>query len=314
MWAEKIAVLKEVLNPGNLEVDEDHLYVIDNFSVLIYSLKDYTLKKKFGKRGEGPQEFTGRLKIYLEVDRLLIKSRKKISYYTKNGDFKKEIRTKTGIYSGEFLPIGNGFIGRAATREENIFYLTVNFFDEHLNKGKEIYRIKSPFQATGDIMQLEKDFQFQVYKNKIYLSGKKGFNIDVLDNTGKFLFTITQKYEEKKFTGMDETKFRESLKRQYKNMYEDTKNRVAFPSHFPAVRNFFVADDKVYVYTWKWEKNHNELFIFDLKGNLLKLTYIPFHLKDARFGYPLTIKNNKVYQLIETPGSEEWELHITTIM
>jgi hypothetical protein len=29
--------------------------------------------------------------------------------------------------------------------------------------------------------------------------------------------------------------------------------------------------------------------------------------------YPLTIKNGKLYQILENPDSEEWELHIAAI-
>jgi hypothetical protein len=40
-----------------VQVDKNQLYITDGASVFIYSLKDYQLQKKFGKRGEAPGEF-----------------------------------------------------------------------------------------------------------------------------------------------------------------------------------------------------------------------------------------------------------------
>ena len=57
LWPEKTAVLPELQRPNMVLADSKQLYVADGASVLIYSLKDLKLRKKFGRKGEGPGEF-----------------------------------------------------------------------------------------------------------------------------------------------------------------------------------------------------------------------------------------------------------------
>jgi hypothetical protein len=89
---------------------------------------------------------------------------------------------------------------------------------------------------------------------------------------------------------------------------------------------FIVADEKIYVLTYKKEKEKSEFVILDLKGKLLKKVFLPFNQSDEWFHYSLakatsqasphatfTIKNGKLYQLIENEDKEIWELHITNI-
>jgi hypothetical protein len=58
------------------------MYVSEGFSVYIYSLTDFQLKKKFGKKGEGPREFIVQppvpLIINLREDNIIVTGRGKI--------------------------------------------------------------------------------------------------------------------------------------------------------------------------------------------------------------------------------------------
>ena len=56
-----------------------------------------------------------------------------------------------------------------------------------------------------------------------------------------------------------------------------------------------------------------ELLIYDLKGNFLKQHYIQLNELNAIEFYPFTIKNNKIYQLIEDLEAEEWNIHVRAI-
>jgi hypothetical protein len=285
---------------------------MENKTFFIYSLKDFKLKKKFGKPGEGPQEFKGTMHLIPQADHLLINSAGKISYFTKDGDFIKEMKSPTGFFSVRFYPLGNGFVGRGSARENGILFVTINFFDSHLKKGKELYRMKAALQPAGKIELLKQAFIYQSYDNKVYVAGKKGFIIDVLDHTGKLLVSINQKYERRKFTADDEKKARDALRLLYKQQYEELKHRLAFPDYFPEIGDFSVTDNKIYVSTWKVENGSNEWFIFDLQGKLLKRLFIPIVFMMPLEPYPYTIKNGKLYQLIENEN-EQWELHASEI-
>ena len=51
-----LAVLPEVNNATMMDISGSELFIMDNVEVLVYSMKDYRLLRKFGKRGEGPGE------------------------------------------------------------------------------------------------------------------------------------------------------------------------------------------------------------------------------------------------------------------
>ena len=310
--AEQLAILPDVLKVDNIFVDEDQFYITESTTIYIYSLTDFKLKKKFGKAGEGPQEFRGFAYITVQPDHLLINSVGKVSYYKKDGTFVKELKSPGGMMNNFFFPLDKGFVGAARSVEDQVLYVTLNAYDSNLNKGIELYRMKSPIQQTGKIELLKQAFTYRTHDNKIFVAGKEGFIIDVLDHTGKPLLSITQKYEQREFTADDEKALREVLKAQYRGQYEAVKDRLAFPSHYPEIQYFLIRDNKLYVATWKREGDKVEFFIFDLQGKLLKRLFVPFVFSNPIQPYPLDIRKGKVYQVIENED-EEWELHVNEI-
>lgn len=308
----KLAALTEILKPRSIVIDDRQIYILEKKTIFIYSLNDFKLKKKFGNEGEGPQEFKGTVHITPMADHLFINSAGKISFFSKDGNFIREMKSPTGFSSVRFCPLDNGFVGRGSERENGIYYVTVNFFDPRLKKGKELYRMKAVLQPAGKIELLKQPFIYQTYENVVYVAGKKGFIIDVLDHTGKPVFSINREYEKRKFTPRDEKEARDALRLLYKQQYEVLKNRLAFPDYFPGIADFLVIDNKIYVSTWKIEKNNNEFFIFDLKGKLMKRLFIPMVFMMPLEPYPYTIKKGTFFQLIETED-EIWELHADDI-
>ena len=59
LLATKTIPLPELTNPAGILVEDDQIYITQFPEIFIYSLKDFKLKKTFGKRGEGPAEFKG---------------------------------------------------------------------------------------------------------------------------------------------------------------------------------------------------------------------------------------------------------------
>jgi len=82
----------------------------------------------------------------------------------------------------------------------------------------------------------------------------------------------------------------------------------SFPLKF-----FLIADGKIYVQTFKREKNKSEFYIFDLDGKLIRKVMAPFRESELLCAYPYTIANGKIYQVTENEDTEEWELHIDEI-
>ena len=310
--AEKIGVLQDVLKVNNFTLDDTQLYVIENTSVYIYDLKDLKLKKKFGKEGEGPQEFKRQVQIIPLEKSLLVNSGGKISYFGKNGTFKREIKTGEGLGSALFFPIKDGYVGRGFIREDKNTYVIINFYDAELKRGQELYRVVSTNRPGGKIYLLSRNFIYRTYKDQVYIAGKEGFIIDVLDHKGKQLFSINREYKRRKVTDKDIKDMREALKLRYRDQYELLKDRITYPDYFPEISGMYIDQDLIYVLTWKRQGDKIECFIFDLKGNLKKQLFVSFIFEDAVLPYPVRIKGGKLYQLIENED-EQWELHITPI-
>lgn len=101
LMGKKLATIPEVFQPFLLVMDDQQFYVTEGATVSIFSRKDYTMKTKFGKEGEGPQEFKlaqgmPGLILYPHTDSLVINSAGKVSFYTKDGKFIKELKVPTG--------------------------------------------------------------------------------------------------------------------------------------------------------------------------------------------------------------------------
>jgi hypothetical protein len=313
-FGEKRATLTEILKAESMAIDDDQIYITEGTSVYIYSLTDFKLKKKFGRPGEGPEEFLDSVTVTPQQDHLLINSMGKLSYFTKDGVFIKELRTGAGLGSRDFVPIKNGFVGIGVVQEENnLFYLTINFFDSNLKKGKEYYRVESSARRSGEIKLLRKTFEFCVHDNQLFVVGKDGFIIDVLDHTGKWLYSISQEYKKRKFTSDDEKKIRNVLEIIWKEGYHVLKDRLVFPDYYPEIQHLYIDDNKIYVLTWKIENEKVEFFIFDINGKLLKRLFIPFVFQTPLLPYPYVIKNGKLYQVIENEKTESWEFIVTDI-
>ena len=190
--AEKAAVLKELMKPGGIAVDKEQFYVTEGTTVFIYS-RDYTFKKKFGKKGEGPREFMAYAAVTPMKDCLLIGSQGKISYYTKDGVFIKELKASTGTGGDMFMPLKDNFAGRGYARADKVGYFTVNLFDGELKKIKELYRTKATLPQVGKIDIMKGTFGFKTLDGKVFIPSLETFAVEILDHTGKPIARIERK-------------------------------------------------------------------------------------------------------------------------
>lgn len=317
-YAEKVATLHEVMKPGAMAADDTQLYVVENETIYIFSTKDYKFIKKFGKKGEGPSEFmtVPGIAVTLDVstDDILINSWGKISYFTKDGTFKRELKAAPGNFG--FQPLGDQFLAMGQIFADEKLYNTVNIFDSQLNKVKEIYRADTGFKGRGKGMKVfEKTLIIQAYDNKIFLPGEKDGTIDVFDTDMKKLFTITVEVERIKVTQDFKDKVIHELKTlpDTKDLYDVLLKPVQFPDYLPAIQLCRCVDKKVYVMTWKRENEKNEFFIYDMNGKFLKKIDIPITYQTELRPYPLTVRNDKLYQLVENIDEEEWDLYVEEI-
>lgn len=308
----KTVPLPQLMTPDAVQADGENLYFTDGFSIKIFSLKDFQLKKTFGRQGEGPKEFKGFMIAYVQPEYIFINSPGKVSYFTLDGEFIKEIRT-THIF-GRFKPLGKEhFVGYIYSREKKIRYESIYIFDSKFNKVREIYKRKHFLVKTGSINLIEERPPFFcILDDRIFVDGVDGV-IYVFDKTGKQVGAIRHDYERIAFTVGHKKRFVDFLKKDKdsKEYYEANKQRFAYPDYFPPIRMFHVTGGKIYVMTNKETAGKNEFIIFDLKGKVLKKLFIPVApFEESMIPLFYTISNGKLYHLVDNEETEEWEVRI----
>jgi hypothetical protein len=314
---ERVAVLPEIMKPVTLAVDDTQFYVTEGASIYIYSLQEFKMLKKFGREGQGPQEFQIHPRVPLVVDvmtdRLIAISIGKISYFTKKGEFIKEVKSSGLVFYPK--PFGDQFLAVSEIVHDGIRYGVINIHDSKLNKIKEIYRAKSGFQQPGQgTLVLNKAFMVQSIKGKILLPGKDDATIDVFNNQMKKLFSI---HLDQKRIKVDQ-KFKDQVihhaktSPESKDLYPFIKPLI-FPDYFPVIAAFFTDEDTIYVMTYKKENSSNEFFTYDINGKFKKQLMIPIQYETELKIYPITIHKEKLYQIVENEEEEEWEFHMSDI-
>jgi hypothetical protein len=322
VYAGKLATLPGHLVPNALAVGDDYFYITEDSTIYVYSIKDFKLVKKFGKKGEGPREFKGTPTLTVLADQLLVNSTGKVSFYTIDGTYLKEFNN---IVSGHtFNQLGSRFIGRNSLPDkQGQLWATVNTYDSSFNKVKEIYRQESITKVgKGWHLFSRTYFKYVVCDNKILIAGDKDFVIEVYDFNGNPLPAIKRNYQPVKFTEEHARKVLEHYRTHpgTRDEYDWWEKNIHFPDYFPAIRDIFEADNLIYVRTYKEKDNHHEFFIFSADGKFHRRVFLPIAASKAKLAYPFMrdsapfdIKNGKLYQLITGDDEEECELHVSRV-
>jgi len=310
----KTVPFRDLGKPNYMAVDGNRIYIADGAAVSIYSLTDFAPIKKFGREGDGPQEFKRRITFMdAQGDLLYLISPGKASYFTKDGTFKNEFRTLSPDM--KVKPLGEGFAGGRMINENNVLYISIGIYDAGLKKIKELHKQAMEVQVGGKGTKVFAHvLPFHVSGDLLFIVGGEDFVIEVLDKTGNKQCTITYDYKRLKVTDADKDRVMDFLKTNPETApYLEMLKPIIFPDYFPAVQNYYIADGKVYVFTYKRDEGKSEYFIFDTKGKFVKRSVIPYAFISPVDEYPAAIKDGKLYQLIENEETEGWDLHINEI-
>ncbi len=322
-WGEKVAVFPQIFKGESIAVDDTQIYISQEIKIFIYSLKDYSLVKKFGTRGAGPREFRGFVSVIPQNDHLMIVSSGKISFFSKDGIFIREIKAPTEK-NGIFLPLEEEYVGHGYIFDKKkSLYLTIELYSDQLKKSREIYRYASQYAKGGKKGAKSVKFNlmdrrrrsFQIGENKI-LIGQPDGSIQIFDKAAGLINIIKSEYERVEFTAQHRKILVDNfmLNNPGKSgSFSQWKNMLTFPEYFPPIQLFRTSEQKVYVLTHKRINQQGEFFIYDLQGKMLKRIMLPVFDFSPKDPYPLTIYKGKLYQIAENPATEEWELYITDI-
>jgi hypothetical protein len=321
VFAAKIVPMPDIIKADLIKVDGHDLVIAERASISIYSLKDFKLIKKFGKEGEGPQEFKTFMGFGITVDiypqYIIVNSIAKISYFTRKGEFIKEKKISAGTRMTPFL---GKFVGNTMNFDQKTGpMMAFNLYDSKEEKIKIICSHRLPLlKGKGTVTLLDMisqiNPQYHTSVDRIVIGAKQKFEIDIYDSKGNFLKSIKRDYKKQELTDDDKNKFLEVYKIHpiYKNFWESLKNAIKVPDYFPDYKSFLVSNQKVYVQTFKKKEGRTEFLIFDLDGKYLKTSFLLLVYQDILHPYLYAIDGGKIYQLAENED-EEWELRISGI-
>ncbi|MDQ1353884.1 MAG: hypothetical protein QG657_4193 [Acidobacteriota bacterium] len=314
--------MPDLKKPELIFIDKTQMYFTEGVFIYIYSLKDFKLIKKIGQRGEGPQEFIvnpqfGPLLIDIQTEDIFVDSFGKVSWFSKDGTFKKEQKLPSPLTF--FLqPFGKNFVGIGLDQENQKAMRKLYLYDDKFSKVKEIHKVEHNFQQGKGFTVLEYLPLSAIYDNKLFVAWENDFIIDVVDIDANKLYTIKHDIERKPVTEETKKQIIEFLKTNSatKDIFEILKP-INFPSLLPALQNLFVTGDKIYAITFKDFGKQNEVLILDLKGKLLNKVLLSVFMDTPITPYPYTIHEGIYYQTeyktADDPDDETWILHVSEI-
>jgi len=316
--AGKVVPMPGLYRPQAIVIDGGQLFITEFPQVLIYSLTHLKLIKKFGKAGEGPGEFAREIHLLVSPNHpeyIIVNSRMKVSYFSRDGKFVKEIRSRSGSSASIYKPLGKNYAAYGLLHGDTA-YNTIDLYDTDLKKIKQVIKWERIFQRGRYFDPTQNDWyagEFSIYQNKIFFLLRKNGDIKVFDHLGNKLFSFNYDYERIPVTSEDKKEIIKFFRNhpEYGTVYETRlKPVMKFPDVYSAARVLTVTDDKIYVLTYKRKEGKTEFIIFDIEGNFLKKSMVPFKNENIRQHYPFTINNGLLYQLVENIDDEQWELHI----
>lgn len=320
IFARESVILPQISDPETIVVDNGQIYIIEDTSIYIYSTTDFKLQKKIGKEGEGPQEFRPRPGIYeiyinVQPDYLLVKSLQRLSYFTRDGGYIKEITTNA---ENDLMPLGEQFVGTKLWLDENNKrYSVTNIYDSQFNEIKQIYKQKRYFQLGNDInilLQVKQKRPLTCsHHDRIIVEGEYSEAIHIFNKNGEKLCSIEPNCDKLEVTEQHKKAIHDFFILIKSVIYQRFKKNLKYPKYFPAIRDITVADKKIYVIPYKKKQEKFEIYIYDLEGKLLKKTLLSLAEMDLIHLSPFSIAKGKLYQLIEDLDKEEWSLHITEL-
>ncbi len=309
--SKKVGQFSELANPSQVAIGHNQIYFADGTTVYIYSFDKHELIKKFGRNGEGPEEFKTRpnrpIRIILRKDCFYVTSLNKISKYKINGDFIKEAKSRVPLtYT---YPLGDNYVAKGFIAEKDIFYFTINIYDSQFKIIKELYRERmdprnkmNAIDATGP--------EILVYMDKIFINTTRNRNcFDIFNSDGKLLYSIKNISPPIPLTEKIKNNFVHYLKTdpKFKRIYERLKDRLVYPEFLPMIRYILADNNNLVALSYPGAKKKRSLYIFDLNGKQIKKIDSPLVSPNVEEVLPFTFYKEQLYQIVD--NDDEWELH-----
>lgn len=314
--AAKIYDMPDLMMPHTMTIEDKDIYVAERSRVFIYKYPN-TLKKVFGKRGDGPGElkeyFDQGLTVSILGDKICVCSDGRVSFFNKDGTFVEEKRTGSGhTYSA----IKNGFVGIRYGYIENFAYNFIVLVGNNMQTRKKLQKKKHWFQQSGKIDPVNvRNPRYCVMGDLIYTEDSNG-HIYIHDGKGKNIGIAKADYQKVEVSVEDQNMYHEYYQnhKYYKDRYEDLKSLIKFPKYYPSLKFFDCSGNRIYVMTHVRKDGANKIYIFNKSGKFIRKVFVKMKDIILQEVDPLIrIANNKIYQLFENQDEEIWQLYVTQI-
>lgn len=334
MMGDKLGTLTQVLKPAYLEMDETEIVICEGSVFYVFSTKDLSFIRKFGNKGSGPGELADvgfiANPVTIIKDGYFVEGVHKFIFFDKKGKLVKEKR-KTGNLT-QTMPIGENFValkvGPPNEANNNKAMLELCFFDKDLNFKKVL--TKTIFSSQGQPPKLNmvpESINFSIYDEKIFIEeSHQGFIISVFDNKGEKLYQIKKNYNPIKITAGHKERILEDFKNdslvtaQIKGAggWNNFRKLIVmnYPETYPPLQELNIANGKLYVTTYEEKDELEKMMVMDLKGKVLRETFIIKTPKSSFLARLIgkkarlyKILNDTIYYLYENADDEEWEIH-----
>jgi len=318
--SEEIASLEEIARPSMFLVKKGNIYILEKFRIYIYDLADFSLKKRFGKAGEGPEEFRYNarqrrpLSMCIRGDKLVVNSPLKLTTFDLNGQYLGEEKVKLDRL---LFPCNDKYVGIGPSRSggspKRYFSYTLHSGDFTDNKTLYVsdFEAGSPERIYLPVSSFTYD---PVYKDRIFIISDSGnFHIQVLNPLGEKIYTIRKDYPKIKITDHFRAETLDFFKRNpgFKDSYEYFKKVIRIRDYYPPIRDLQVVDDTLFILTFKRRGDLWECLQLDLKGHEKGRTFIRLNTYEPFSLYPILYSayKNHIYTLVEDEDDEVWKIH-----
>ncbi|MDQ1354022.1 MAG: hypothetical protein QG657_4331, partial [Acidobacteriota bacterium] len=256
--AVKLGSLPDVQKPLRFTIDGDLLYIPDQNSLFVYSLKDFKVKQKIGGKGDGPAEFDRTPNSNILKNEIVLFSFMKFAWFKKDGTLLMEKRTYPSMLTNIY-PLGNHYVIHTSHFDiEGQIVIEINIVDQDLKTIKSLFSHTKKKEYSGGknvVRFMETAVLFQCNTNNIFLAnGSKGLFIEVFDYNGQSVRVIEKDFPKIKIPESVKKKRLEDFLKPYS---PDHKKRIEntftfeFPEYFPAIQEFLVVCVTLYIKTYR---------------------------------------------------------------
>ncbi len=294
VFAEEIGLMRGLLNPSRLAIYEEKIFVSDSCKIKIYSKKDLTLVREIGRKGEGPGEFDNDPRIVPLRDFIFAQTIKKISWFSRDGILLKE--AKLPFIALKVMPVKENIVVLKQEMEGSEISFFINLCNLDLKQIKNISKIKFQF-IPQKVNPFRAVINFDISEGRIIAGNADQGEFRIFDEKGYELKVIKGEFPRVKVGN----EFKNKMLKRFKEANLPVDIKIEFPEEFPYFQTFWAENGRIYVQTFKWEKEKILFILIDMNGKEIKRTFLP----EAEI---YTIKDNFYYWL-ELNENEEYVLH-----